>query len=283
MESTFGTKTATGISVLPVTCTPKEFTNAIDAKQNTATNEPMAVEMLNGTKGGTVNITGNLVTNATNMDILASLAMHITSNTKVFQSTSVPKSATIYRYDVGSGKTDWAIGCVCTSMKISGSQGGLVTIDASFNCVEIERDGTEPLLGTPTVPLLTPTKFQDCTISDLSGTLLKMTSFEFNVTNTYADDEYRYQNSETILAEGMCKGEADLSVGFIYDTDNADDVYGNLVGTVVGGTIGIGSWTLLTYGKFLEFDQPDGECVFKGSFKRQCLREGSNLAVSLTT
>lgn len=292
-ETVYGVEIATPAytNAIPDMGVVKENTATIEYMQKTGTIEPYGNGIVSGIKGGTFTMSGGL-----SAELLHKILFKATfSNDSVFIFSGVdtPKSYTCYRYHIGSDLSDIILGCVLESIKITGSFNGLVMYEATYRFREVKRDqATTSAYWTvaPEVPLVTPLKMSDVIFTNPDDEVESIISFEITLTNKFIDDEASYENSDLKNREGLCSpSNGILTFTRIYDTLTGyfyEDMLDSQKGFSIQIEEGTGSgekWILATMnGKVSEYDQPDGECVFKETVTVDLRGTTSNNAIEIT-
>ncbi|RKZ98984.1 MAG: hypothetical protein DRQ46_00475 [Gammaproteobacteria bacterium] len=296
-ETAYGTEQTTPENKFADICTMQAITNSIDRAVKTQTYEPDFCETTAGTTGGTVSVSGTL---SHGHAIFLEAFFSDDSSPHAFQvDPNTFQSYTIYNLFNGgevSTKTNWkgdiAIGCVCESFNITGSQGGVIGYEATFRAKSIAREQDLSGLTTTTItdaskPCYIPFKFQSVTADMLNSTVTSINSFSISLGNEFADDTVAYQNSATKLREIAVKASGELAFDVIYDaavaltynpilmaTTNLDDVI-----TLSGGS---GTFIITMYGKYTSYDIADPDKgVYVTSINKQLQANASGSAISI--
>ena len=206
-----------------------EFTpvvNTVDTNIKTGTAYGLAAEKAVTTTGGTVKLSGNMTFKIAAK--LFGLAMNQTgSGPFVIQANAnaTPKSAVIVKLlDAAPSSTlyqcDKAIGCKLTDATISGSSGGLVTVDANFTCVSYELASSQNITGTDpgfeSAPVFI--NFGDTAAGMAFGNdASHINDFSIKITNNFVGDEIMYQNSRTMINPLIQSVDAELQYSVTYD------------------------------------------------------------------
>jgi len=275
-ETTYGEELATPDYdyAVPDTGVIKEMTSAIDYMQKTGTLEPKENSKLNGNKSGTITVSGALSADDLHKVLFISAFNHDT--VYKFSAIDTPKSYTIYRYHIGQALSDICLGAVLETIKITGNFNGLVTYDATYRLREVKRDQTTASTywgagNVPVIPLVNPLKMNDVVFTNPDDETDNIISFEVTLTNKFNDDESTYTNSDLKQAEGLCSpSTGQMTFAKIYDTLTGY-YYVNLLESLKtfnirlreGSTAGNKYIDLDLQAKITEYEQPDGECVFK--------------------
>lgn len=292
-ETTYGVELATPAytNITPDTGIIKENTATIDYMQKTATNEPYGNSKQAGMKGGTFQVSGGFSADDLHKILFKATFSH--DSVFTFGAVDTPKSYTCYRYFIGSDISDIVLGCVLESIKITGSFNGLIMYDATYRFKEVEREqATIPAYWTvvPTVPLVTPLKMSDTVFTNPDDEEDKIISFELTLTNKFADDEALYTNSDVKLSEKLCSPSTGQMVFTkVYD-DGTGYYYLNILEALKKFNIRVEEGTR-TGDKFIdialrtkisEYEQPDGECVFKETITTDLRGTASDNAIEIT-
>lgn len=119
-----------------------------------------------------------------------------------------------------SYKVNRAKGAKCVSFNITGSQGGLIQFEATFETKPIEREVTQAITGTdPGIPSPLPFQFADVTASLYFGnTATALETFSISLTNTLTADGVKFANNRTITSPIVISNGGTISYTCNYDS-----------------------------------------------------------------
>lgn len=205
-----------------------EFTpvvNTVDTNIKTGTAYGLAAEKAVTTTGGTVKVSGNMTYKLAAK--LFGLALNQSGSgpfTIQADANATPKSAVIVKLldTAPSGTTykcDKAIGCKLTDLTISGSSGGLITVEANFTCTSYNLSTSTSITGTDpgfeSAPVFI--NFGDTAAGMAFGNgTSNINDFSVKITNNFVGDEIMYQNSRTMIDPLIQSVEVELQYSVIY-------------------------------------------------------------------
>jgi hypothetical protein len=196
---------------------------SFDVAIKTQTLAPMTIERGKGRKMPTCTLSG-ILTDAHQWILEAAIGDNATPLT--IPATDSGYSYTIYcavpasSADAGDGVK--VTGARCESLTLS-RNGDFINFEASFRAKAIvdwaSLDGlTLTSVTDTTTPENTPFLWQDVVVSLANASYSNANDLSITITNTFADDDVLYQNSESKVQDVICSTTGELTYQAIYDT-----------------------------------------------------------------
>lgn len=281
-----------------------EFTpvvNTVDTNIKTGTAYGLPAEKAVTTTGGTVKVSGNMTYKLAAK--LFGLALNQSGSgpfTIQADANATPKSAVIVKLldTAPSGTTyqcDKAIGCKLTDATISGSSGGLVTVEANFTCTSYNLSTSTSITGTDpgfeSAPVFI--NFGDTVAGMAFGnSATHINDFTIKITNNFVGDEIMYQNSRTMINPLIQSVEVELQYSVTYSAAGIEhDPFNNMYqtpgyclneGIIIGNTTD-GKIEFSMTGQVTALTLPDpGKGVYVASFTERLVADNSTPAITIT-
>lgn len=117
-------------------------------------------------------------------------------------------------------KVDRAIGAKLLSLEITGTSGGLIQFNATFETQPVEREATQAITGTdPGLICGTPLQFGDVRATlALGNSATALESFTINLMNEYTADGTKFANSRVISNPRIIRQGGEFSYTCNYDS-----------------------------------------------------------------
>ena len=191
--------------VLPGILELTPVVNTADTQFKTGSFASHPFEQIPTTSGATVNYRGDLCLESSILfDLFFNSGVANTLKTVGSNPNATPLSAVIYMIHndyATSYACDKVQGCKCTELVIESAQGGLVTVNATFEAAAMAREVSQAITGTdPRNPAPNPAQFADvnATLGMGAASTYGLESFGITLTNVFTSDGIKFANNRTM-------------------------------------------------------------------------------------
>lgn len=193
----------------------------------------------------------------------------------------------------GTYKVNRAKGAKCVSFNITGSQGGLIQFEATFETKPIEREVTQAIIGVDSgIPEHLPFQFADVTANLYFGnSATALETFSISLTNTLTADGVKFANNRTITSPIVISNGGTISYTCNYDSAGEEKdivTYLNQNGYANATLISLvdsslNTWTIDIYSIPTALDLPDTDKdLFKLNYTGKIALDYTSATISVS-